>query len=108
MSAAAAADARDTGATLALEAEARKHELAWAISKAAKSYPEFTSDEVWRILREIGTTSLGHPNAMGATFLMAARQGIILNTGRVRKSIREGSNRRAVAIWQSLILGSRP
>ena len=98
--------ARDEGAALALEAETRKYELAWAVTKAARAFPEFTSDEVWHLLREIQVTSIEHPNALGATFLMAARQGIIRNTGRTQKTIREGCNRRAVAIWSSLIFRS--
>lgn len=99
----AGAEARDAGANLALEAEARKHELAWAITKAARTYPRFTSDEVREILAEIGVHELEHPNALGACFLMAARAGIIKNTGTVRKAAHPAGRRRAVAVWQSLI-----
>lgn len=96
---------RDAGAELALEAEARKFELEWAISKAARAFPRFTSDEVWNLLREIDVTELEHPNAMGAAFLQASRAGIIENTGRVRKSARAVAHRRAVALWRSLVFG---
>ena len=94
---------RDEGATLALEAEARKFELAWAVTKAARALPEFTSDDVWHLLREIQVTSSEHPNALGAMFLVASRQGIIRNSGMVQKTIRLSSHRRAVTIWRSLI-----
>ena len=99
-------DARDEGAALALAAETLKHELVWAITKAARSFPSFTSDEVWHLLREIQVTTIEHPNTLGATFLMAARQGIIRNTGRTQKTVRAGCNRHAVAVWDSLIFRS--
>jgi hypothetical protein len=102
-SAEAAAALRDTGAALALDAEARKHELIWAVTKAARSFPTFTSDDVWGILEEIGVHDLHHPNAMGATFLMAARAGTIEATGKVQKSIRTGAHRRNVQVWASRI-----
>lgn len=98
-----AAEARDTGAALALDAEARKYEIEWAISKAARSFPTFSSDEVHDILREIGVPELEHPNALGAAFLVAARAGIIKNTGRVRKSSRIQGRKRAIALWDSLV-----
>ena len=103
MTAAAAAEARDAGATLALDAEIRKFELEWALTKAARSFPAFTSDEVHGILAELGITELAHPNALGAAFLQAARAGIIENTGRVQKSGRLGAHRRNIQVWKSLI-----
>lgn len=96
-------EARDQGASLALEAEAHKYELESAISWAARSLREFTSDEVHAWLDHQGITELAHPNAMGAALLVAARAGVIENTGRVRKSQRTGAHRRAVAIWRSMI-----
>lgn len=94
---------RDAGARLALDAEINKFHLAWAITKAARSFPRFTSDEVRDILAEIGVHELEHPNALGGAFLVAARAGVIENMGRVRKSQRTGAHRRAVAIWRSMI-----
>ena len=95
------AEARDHGAALALEAEARKFELESAITWAARRFREFTSDDIhaWLEKHELG---LDHPNAMGGAFLCASRAGVIENTGRVQKSSRPGAHRRAVAVWKSL------
>ena len=103
MTAAAAIEARDTGAALALEAETSKWQLEWAITKAARSFPEFTSDEVWGILRELNVHELDHPNALGGAFLHASRAGIIEASGRVKKSTRFSAHRRNIQIWDSLI-----
>lgn len=100
--------ARDAGAALALEAEARKHELEQAISWAARSFREFTSDDVHAWLDHQGITELAHPNALGAQFLAAARAGIIEATGRVQKSGRTGAHRRAVQVWASRIFRGEP
>lgn len=106
--AAQAADARDTGAALALEAEARKFELAWAISKAARSFPRFTSDEVRDILAEIGVHELQHPNALGGAFLQASAAGIIVSTDQVRRSTRMDARRRKLTVWQSTLCPQPP
>lgn len=100
--------ARDTGATLALDAEVRRFEIEWAISKAARTLDAFTADEVWAILHLAGITELAHPNALGAGFLTAARAGIITNTGTTRKSSKAGAHRRALAVWRSKIFEVRP
>lgn len=105
--AAQAADARDTGAALALDAEARKYELEQAISWAARRFREFDSDTVHDWLDHHGI-ELAHPNALGAAFLCAARAGVIENTGRVGKSQRTGAHRRAIAIWRSRIFEGLP
>ncbi len=103
MSAADAAIARDAGAALALNAEALKYEVQWAISRAARSFRQFTSDDVWFILESAGIMALDHPNAMGAQFLAASRAQIIKATGRVQKSVRTGAHRRNIQVWESLI-----
>jgi hypothetical protein len=100
---AAEAAARDTGAALALNAEALKYEVQWAISKAAQSFRQFTSDDVWGLLEAAGIMSLDHPNAMGAQFLAASRAQVIRATGRVQKSVRTGAHRRNIQVWESLI-----
>lgn len=103
MSAAAGIIARDAGATLSLDAEILKYQLEWALSKAAKSLPYFTSDDMWKFLESIGVNSLDHPNALGGMFLQARKAGIIEPTGRVFKSIRTSAHRRNVQCWHSLI-----
>lgn len=103
MTAAAAATARDQGATLALEAEASRYELEAAVRKTARALPILTSDEVWNILREWGIREIAHPNAMGAAFLKAAREGIITPTDQVRRSARITAHRRKVTVWTSCI-----
>ena len=90
---------RDQGAAAALDAEARKHELAWAIKKAAQSFPEFTTDEVRDILAEIGVHELEHPNALSAAVLAAAREGIIEEVNKApRRSTRPEARRRKLTI----------
>lgn len=97
----AGAIARDLGAAAALDAEARKHELAWAIRKAAQSFPEFTTDEVRDILAEIGVRELEHPNALSAAVLAAAREGIIEEVNKApRRSTRPEARRRKLTIWR--------
>jgi hypothetical protein len=104
MAAAEAAAARDAGAGRALEAEARKHELAWALSKAARNFPLFTSDEVRDILAEIGVTTMDHPNALGGAFLQASASGIIEPTDQVRRSTRQDARRRKLTVWRSKLI----
>ena len=103
LNAEASSAARDAGAWLALEAEARKYELERAIIKAAQALPSLTSDEVWGILEEWGITALDHPNALGAAMLAAGRRGIIEASGRVQKSARVSAHRRNVQVWKSNI-----
>lgn len=98
---AACSAARDAGAAAALDAEARKHEIAWAIKKAARSFPEFTSDEVRDILAEIGVKELEHPNALSAAILAVAREGIIEEVNKApRRSTRPEARRRKLTIWR--------
>lgn len=101
--AAVATTARDLGAQLALEAEAMAYELETAITRAARGWQEFTSDEVWLELQNLGIFELNHPNAFGAAFLAASRAGIIDPTDRVRRSDRAAAHRRKITVWRSLI-----
>lgn len=74
-----------------------------AIATAATQRPEITSDEVWSILEAIAITSFVHPNAVGAAFRSAAYNGLISETGRIRKSSRVSARRRNVQVWKSLL-----
>lgn len=102
------AELRDAGAAAALDAEARKHELAWAVKKASQAFPTFTSDEVRDILKaELGIAGLDHPNALGAAFLAAARAGIIEPTDQVRRSTRDDAHRRKLTVWRSKLVEAK-
>lgn len=95
--------ARDAGASVALLAEYRRYEIIAAITRAAYTKPEITSDDVWDALESWGIYALDHPNTLGAAFLQAARAGVLESTGHVKKSARIGAHRRRVMIWRSRI-----
>jgi hypothetical protein len=68
----------------------------------AKTEEEFTTDEVWEHLDELGFTT--HENrAMGAVMRSAAMESLILKTDRVVPTTRPSANRRPVAVWRSLL-----
>ena len=71
-----------------------------AISKAARMMPEFTTDDVWRILGPLFPVSKG----MASRLNLAVNRGIIENTGRISYADRGGAHDHAqrLTIWASI------
>lgn len=63
----------------------------------AASGAEFTTDDLWAQL-----PSPPEPRAMGAVIRWGALQGLIVDTGRSRKSNRPECHARPVSIWQGV------
>lgn len=61
---------------------------------------EFTADDVWALIEPLGV-STHEPNAMGAMFNQAAREGIIESDGMYRPSCRRKAHRRMVRVWRA-------
>lgn len=108
MAAAEAAALRDSGASLALDAEPFKVQIAWAITKAARSFLTFTGDDVRAILEEEGITEFAHPNSWGGAFLQARAAGIIEPTDLTRRSTRTDARRRKLTLWRSKLIPNPP
>jgi hypothetical protein len=71
-----------------------------AIKKTAKSTKFFTTDDVWAAV----DTFNGNPNLMGTLMQQVAKSGsYIRKTDRRKKSTRPSANRRAIAVWESLL-----
>ena len=61
---------------------------------------EFTADDVWALIEPTGVTT-HEPNAMGAMFNQAQREGIITSDGMYRPSCRRKAHRRMVRVWRA-------
>jgi len=69
-----------------------------AIRIVARTLPEFTTDEVWKLLPPTRENRV-----LGALMIAAQKEGTVAWTNRTVKSDRPGCNRRPVRIWRSLI-----
>lgn len=72
-----------------------------AVAKLARQYSEFTTDDVWRLLRYSGLTT-PEPRAMGSVMRGMARAGLIVATDRTVKSLRRECHRRPLTVWRAL------
>jgi hypothetical protein len=72
------------------------------VKHLAATRGEFTADEVWAQLDQLGFSTREH-RAMGAVMRAAAMDGLIVKTDRVTPTSRPCANRRPVAIWLSLL-----
>lgn len=69
----------------------------------ADTLPEFTSDDVWEVLRNAKADPLEterNPKALGAVMLKAAKRGWIEKTGMVRNSKRKSLHASPRTIWR--------
>jgi hypothetical protein len=71
-----------------------------AIQFLAGRGQEFTADDVWALIEPLGVTT-HEPNAMGAMFNKARREGIIESDGMYRPSCRRNAHRRMVRVWRA-------
>ncbi|MDO8688854.1 MAG: hypothetical protein Q7R39_02375, partial [Dehalococcoidia bacterium] len=67
-----------------------------AVRRVASSRETFTTDDVWLA----GLPNPGNPRALGAVMHILAREGAILQTGEMRKSVRPVCHRRPLAVWR--------
>lgn len=74
----------------------------------AFTHDEFTTDSVWRVLDKLSVEPPHEPRAMGAAMSSAARDRWIEKTDRVLNSVRVCCHRRPLAIWRSLLYGTKP
>lgn len=72
-----------------------------AIRYVTRSRAEFTADEVWWRLEELGTPAPHEPRALGARLQAAKRAGLIVNSGQVVMSKRPETHGSWVALWRS-------
>lgn len=98
----AAIDGRDRGMhSVSHNAGDWSIRAAHALKECARDHYEFIVDDVWRYMDPADVPHDGR--AMGPILMTAARQGLILNTRRIRLSDRTTSHRNPRPIWQSLI-----
>ncbi len=71
-----------------------------AIDYLIRAGKPFTADDVWQILEPLGVTT-HEPNAMGAMFNAARREGKITSDGMYRPSCRRTAHRRMVRVWRA-------
>jgi len=83
-------------------------EIARLIRLTADNHEFFTSDDIHGLAEECGLREPHHPNAWGAAFNSAARDGIITPSGRFVPSERPDAHARMVGVWKSnLFSGER-
>jgi hypothetical protein len=70
-----------------------------AIRQLVAAGDPFTADEVWAMIEPLGVRT-HEPNAMGAVFNAAARDGLITSDGMYRPSCRRKAHRRMVRVWR--------
>jgi hypothetical protein len=74
----------------------REHAMA-ALLDLADSGRAFTSDD---LIAQVGLPDMyGRNNAVGALFISAAKQGLIVKTGHYVKARRAASHARMLALW---------
>ena len=73
-----------------------------AVRSACEKYSEFTTDDVWNILRK--TEAPHEPRAMGAIMRAAVKAGICEATDEYRMSRRVACHRRPLRVWRSLVV----
>jgi len=74
-----------------------------AVLLCADTLPDFTSDDVWDVLRHWKTDPLEterNPKALGAVMLKAAKRGWIVKTGTVRNSTRKSLHASPRTVWR--------
>lgn len=100
-------DLKAGGIELVLENERIlwRKEIARLIRLTAENHEFFTSDDIHSLAEECGLREPHHPNAWGAAFNMAARDGLIAPTGRFAPSERADAHARMVGVWKSNLHG---
>lgn len=76
-----------------------------AVTILASQRETFTTDDVWE--RVDGKAATHERRAMGAVMRWAEREGLIRKAGGYVPSRRPECNGRPVAVWLSVLLGSR-
>lgn len=69
------------------------------VSILCKIGDDFTTDDVWRLLRETGHVT-HEPRALGAIMQRAAKDNYIRPAGYTRKSLRRECHRRPLTVWR--------
>lgn len=77
-----------------------------AVVWCARTYPEFTADEVWIKLAMQGVGFPPTHSALGPVFLDAKRLNIIENTGRKQKLSNRSCRHGDMTIWHSCIVNN--
>lgn len=91
----------------------RNASLAWkrqaedAAISVARSLPEFTTDDVWRVLRAGGVVEPHEPRAMGPVMMSLRRKKIIVATEHFTTTARPVAHAAPIRIWKSLLYGRR-
>ena len=69
----------------------------WALLEVAARGETFTSDDVWEIL-DTQPHQTHNPSALGGVFRRAAKEGVIRNTGKMRRT-RRVVRHRQLTVW---------
>lgn len=81
--------------------KAHAHEM---ITLAARRFPEFTSEQVWEVGLRRPEEGSSDGDALGPALRRAAREGIIVNTGRLEQATnRPQRHNNPKRVWRSLI-----
>lgn len=62
----------------------------------------FTTDDIWAALAEVGVGAPHEPRAMGAAIRAAAHAGLIESTGVYLKSTRPEAHARPIPVWRRI------
>ena len=71
-----------------------------AFEEVIAAYPEFTTDDVWAVLKEWQVSAPREPRAMGPIVMKLVRSGAMVATGAYRKSKRPECNARPIAVYR--------
>jgi hypothetical protein len=77
------------------------------VSLACKLGKPFTTDKVWELLSHTGVKT-HDPRALGAVMRAAAKDRLIIHTGRYVQSLRKDCHRRPLAVWEPARMVRRP
>lgn len=73
-----------------------------ALRQCAETFSEFTTDDLWEIIKKTGVTT-SENRAMGAVMQAAARSGMIKATPTFVASKRPEAHKKPNRVWESLI-----
>lgn len=74
-----------------------------AICMVADRQDEFTTDDVWLVLHEMGVESPREPRALGAVMRRASHDGVISATNKIEQSARPVCHAAPKRVWRSTV-----
>lgn len=71
-----------------------------AVRYISRTWPTFTTDQVWAVLDEHTNLKTHNPRALGAVMLAAKKEGLIESLDEWRTSARPACHGRPVRVWR--------